>query len=308
MPMTDIRYLLHEAIDKSLWDSCLFAARNGLIYGTSAFLDTMTNGRWNALVLRNYEAVMPLPYRRKAGITYLYQPAYTQQLGVFCRVEPSPGVEKAFRAAAEKYFSFAEIYLNYLHATFAPAPGNLRANYLISLNRSYPEIRRNYKHDFEKNVRRAQKHNLFYCSDISIQNLIADYYSGYGNLTPHISNEDNQRFNEYCKYAEGQGNLMTRGCRDGAGQLLSAVLLLRYRDRYYNMMSVQFEAGRKAKSNHFLYDSILAEIAGQDAILDLEGSDLPGVAHFYQIMGGVNQPFLFCRWNHLPAWIKWIKG
>ena len=37
----------------------------------------MTGGKWDALVLDDYAAVMPLTWRRKYGTRYLYQPAFT---------------------------------------------------------------------------------------------------------------------------------------------------------------------------------------------------------------------------------------
>ena len=39
--------------------------------------------QWDALVLNDYEAVMPLTWNKKYGIAYLYQPFLTAQLGVF---------------------------------------------------------------------------------------------------------------------------------------------------------------------------------------------------------------------------------
>ncbi len=43
----------------------------------------MAAGQWDALVLDDYQAVMPLTWRSKFGIRYLYQPAFTQQTGIF---------------------------------------------------------------------------------------------------------------------------------------------------------------------------------------------------------------------------------
>ena len=77
-----IRYVLRRDIDQQLWDKCIDEAPNGLVYGYSAYLDCMAD-QWDGLVLNNYEAVMPLPYRKKFGIAYLYQPFLTAQLGIF---------------------------------------------------------------------------------------------------------------------------------------------------------------------------------------------------------------------------------
>src|SRR5258705_11018399 len=77
-----IQYLAHKDIDKNKWDRCIDSAGNGLIYAYSFYLDCMAMN-WDALVLNDYEAVMPLTWKKKYGIHYLYQPFLTAQLGLF---------------------------------------------------------------------------------------------------------------------------------------------------------------------------------------------------------------------------------
>ena len=78
----NIQYLQHHEINKTKWDESISNASNGLIYGYSYYLDNMSN-RWDALVMGEYEAVMPLTWNKKYGIAYLYQPFFTACLGVF---------------------------------------------------------------------------------------------------------------------------------------------------------------------------------------------------------------------------------
>src|SRR6266542_2732865 len=78
----NIKYLLQDQIDKTKWDRCIDESPNGLIYAYSFYLDQMST-HWDALVLDEYKAVMPLPWRKKAGIYYLYQPFNIAQLGIF---------------------------------------------------------------------------------------------------------------------------------------------------------------------------------------------------------------------------------
>src|SRR5579864_8810325 len=100
-----IRYLKRPDIDTGRWDGCIHQAGNSLIYGYHYYLDHMAAGQWDALVLDDYEAVMPLPWRRKFGIRYLYQPAFTQQLGIFSK---TPIPVDSFLAEAKRHFRFAE--------------------------------------------------------------------------------------------------------------------------------------------------------------------------------------------------------
>jgi hypothetical protein len=77
-----IKYLKHQEIVKPRWDEAIDRAFNGIIYAKSWYLD-IVSPHWDALVSDDYSAVMPLTWRRKFGVYYLYQPFFTQQLGVF---------------------------------------------------------------------------------------------------------------------------------------------------------------------------------------------------------------------------------
>ena len=77
-----IFYLEQENIDKQKWDDCIDKAGNGLIYAYSFYLDCMSK-HWGALILGDYEAVMPLTWNKKYGICYLYQPFFAAHLGIF---------------------------------------------------------------------------------------------------------------------------------------------------------------------------------------------------------------------------------
>lgn len=75
-----IRYLKNNEIDVKKWDACVEQSPNGLLYASSFFLNNLC--MWDALVLNDYEAVMPLPKRKKWGVEYIYNPAYAAQCGV----------------------------------------------------------------------------------------------------------------------------------------------------------------------------------------------------------------------------------
>src|SRR4051812_9502016 len=82
LALNQIRYVKRNEIDVSSWNNCISKASNGLIYAQSHFLDAMCSN-WDALVLNDYEGVMPLPWRKKWGFYYIYPPYFIPCLGVF---------------------------------------------------------------------------------------------------------------------------------------------------------------------------------------------------------------------------------
>jgi hypothetical protein len=75
----------------------------------------------------------------------------------------------------------------------------------------------------------------------------------------------------------------------------------------YLMISATGPEGRDKGANHFLIDRLINEFAASDLYLDFEGSDLPGVAHFYQNFGGIDQPYFYYYYNKLPWPLRLFK-
>ena len=137
---SQIHYLKRKELDVTRWDRCIDDADNGLIYACSFYLDTMCDN-WDALVLGDYQAVMPLPWRKKWGVKYVYQPAFIQRLGVFG--ETSPELLNMLYQQALKRFSF--LHYNVSEATsIKKAHFKRRPNFFIDLSQPYERVRLRY--------------------------------------------------------------------------------------------------------------------------------------------------------------------
>ena len=107
-----IYYVKRKDLDLKKYDACIDNAINSRIYGYSWYLDIVADN-WDALVLNDYEAVMPLPWRQKYFIKYIYPPAWTQQLGVFSNFKIEADLVEQFVNSIPKKFK-KEIY-RHLH-------------------------------------------------------------------------------------------------------------------------------------------------------------------------------------------------
>ena len=100
--MENIRYLERRDIDKSKWDACISKAPNQNIYGYAAYLDTMAVN-WDALIINDYEAVLPLPWKKKFGICYLYTPRFTSPLAVYGQIPSSIELKHILNQVPRKF-------------------------------------------------------------------------------------------------------------------------------------------------------------------------------------------------------------
>ena len=298
-----IKYLTQQQIDREKWDACIERSSNGLIYGYSFYLDNMAK-HWDALVLNDYEAVMPLTWNKKYGVLYLYQPPFTQQLGVFsCSLLPEE-LLPAFISVIKKHFRFAEIFLNFQNQCNGLP---LKTNFILSLKEKYDTICKGYGRDAIKNKRRSEKFQLLYGVMDNLHEATELYKFIYASRTKHVKEKDYYNFEQLCLYAREKKMLVLRKVTDKHGEMLALALLLQKKNRLYLLQSTTLPAGRLKEANYFLLDNVIREFSNRDMILDFEGSDIPGIAHFYKNFGAVNQPYYFFRHNLLPWPLRSLK-
>jgi len=73
--------LQRDAIDDIKWDKCVRQAFNGVVYAHTWYLDIVCD-EWEAMVLNDYEAVVPLPIKRQSFINYVVLPYWIPHLGI----------------------------------------------------------------------------------------------------------------------------------------------------------------------------------------------------------------------------------
>ncbi len=302
-----IKYLSYQEIDKQKWDECVVNATNTLIYAHSFYLDNCTANNWDALVLNDYEAVMPLIYRKKFTIKYLYQPPFLQQSGIFFKDNLSHEMVYAFLTSAKQYFKFAEINLNYAN-NFEQKEFVLtnRNNFLLNLSKNYRNLAAGFKSNFNKNIKKAAKHAFVYEFTTDFNHVIDLYKKLYQARTLAVQKNDYEALRANCKKLFLEDNIVIRQVIFNK-EILAAVILLKDANRLYNIASCVTTKGKKYSANYFLYDKIIEEFSNKPLILDLEGSDIKGIADFYKSMNPVNEPYFFLKYNNLPKLIKYFK-
>jgi hypothetical protein len=292
----DIRFLHRHEIDLEKWDYCILHAPNGLVYARSFYLDTMAD-KWSALIQGDYEAVMPLTWNRKYGISYLYQPPFMAQLGIFDLNKKGPIDAENFIHQAKKHFKFCEIHLNAANEVSESVP---HANFILALEKSYSDIRGGYKKRLLENLSEAKSHDLHYSKSDDFSTTVSLYEKTYGSRFPQVKKRHYLKFLSLCRELVDRNMLLVRQVKDGSGQLLSSNIFFKDHQRIYNIMSVTLTVGRDKRSHFLLIDQLIQEFAAHPLLLDFEGSELPAIAEFYRKFGSKDCPFPFLRYNLLP--------
>jgi hypothetical protein len=303
--IVEINYLTYQQIDKIKWDACIDKAGNGLIYGYSFYLDAMAKN-WDALVLNDYETVMPLTWNKKYSIHYLYQPPFTACLGIFGNSLTAETVNEFLKAIPSK-FKYWDIYFN---------PGNLfklkdfdlyqRMNYVLNLNNSYENLFDAFRKNIQRNIKKSEQFQLSINKNIAIADVIG-LAKEQANSFTSIADDDFSRFEKLFQLLYIKQKSTTYGVYTKEGQLMASAVFFFSHNRAYYIMVGNHPNGKTLGASHALINAFIKDNAGEDIVLDFEGSDIPSLAFFYSSFGAVEEKYSAIKLNKLPAPIKWLK-
>lgn len=297
-----IQYLQRKQIDDAKWNRCIDSVVNGLIYSYTDYLDCMC-GQWDALVLGEYEAVMPLPWRKKGGVHYLYQPFLTAQLGVFGN-HIDAGLLTRFLTAVPKKFRYWDFSLNHSNLFAVEVfPLHQRSNYVLSLQPAYEQLYKSYRENIRRNIKKSREYGCVATANVSVDAIIA--------LTKlqatHTPEKDFENFQWLFHHLKEKGRAKTYGVLSSAGELLASCVFFFSHKRAYYILVGNHPNGRTLGASHALIDTFIKDYAGSDLLLDFEGSDIRNLAFFYSSFGAREERYAAIKLNRLPWWMKWLK-
>lgn len=312
--MTDghhIRYLKRQDLDLTAWDDCIRSSPAGLFYARSFFLDEVTGGQWDALVMGDYEAVMPLIWNKKYGFTYLYQPHFVPALGVFNKGgRPAPLAD--FLSVIPAHFRFWDFDCNennfLLPHTALPIKNIRRKNYFLSLNRSGQEIRQGYKRLARRMLQKALEARIDIVREVEPDEVIEHFQLEYCRRLIHISEEVYQRFAVSARIARTEGHLATYLAKQPDGLVLAFYLLLHDHKFVYSVLGGSTRAGKENGAFYLLTDAAIQDHCNTDRIFRFEGSDVPGIAFFNAQFGSHPVHYSHFVLNKLPFPVNLLKN
>jgi len=302
----NIKYIEQEKIDISKWNKCIANSINGIVYAYSWYLDIVCK-QWDALVLDDYQTVMPLTSNKKYGINYLYQPFFTQQLGVFSSNKLNNEIIIAFIKSIPKKFKFIEINLNKYNTVNLPSNYKVKNNntYEIDLIESYEDIFRKYKKNTIRNIRKAINKNVSIIRGLApndVLNLLETTEQTKLYNTNHIEIL-RKLIASAIRYKSGK----LYGAYDNNNKLCSAGFFVYSNNKVCFILSVSNEKAKKIGAMFLLIDEFIKDNSGTNLVLDFEGSNIDSIARFYAGFGAKPFKYKSVKLNKLFFPLKILK-
>lgn len=302
-----IVYLQRNEINIEKWDRSIDKAVNSLVYAYSWYLDIVCDGQWGALVNDDYEFVMPLPWRKRMGLPYIYQPFCTPQLGIFGIDVPDNECVQAFQRAIPKSFRLVDQKVNIHHAIHLSSYASTHTTYHLNLQADYNDIKEGYHSHTRRSLRKSAKQFLELQTNV-LPSVVMDLFkSNKGLEIDDVKEADYLLLLKVLETATEKDLCKTYGVYNESGECIAGACFVFGREKIFFLLSAVNEEGKSKRAMYYLLDGFFSAHHSQGYTFDFEGSDIPGLARFYGGFGAEPKTYKKMYINNLPSIIKWMK-
>ena len=286
----EIKYIKHEDIDKTKWNSCIHYANNGNIFGYKWFLDN-TVQEWDALVEGDYESVMPLPFEMNFwGQKRLVQPAILRELGVFSIHSLSAKRIETFFEHIPKVFKNRTMRLN----EQVKPPENQafkmqkRYNHQLLLVPTYDELANQFSRELLLQLESTELSRLRPTNQLKPERIAAFYKAN-----TIVNAEQESYFHAIQRImwnALHRGWGTASGVTNEQGDLLAVNFFIYSHGKVMSFCPAVSKEGHSQGAMAYLFNALLRSHAGRPMILDFN-EQTPALAaafgaqknHFYHL-------------------------
>ncbi len=291
-----IRFLKHSEIDPEKWNQAVRNSLSSNVLAEYELLDLLTDGdTWHALVENDYEAVMPLPTRKKGVLKYVYTPFFLPQMGIFSEREITPQKVADFLYEISKHYVLADVLMN--EKTESGHWEHEFVSHSLSLHLAYKELYSKFHENTRRNIKAAQKQQVrVTVQEEKIADIIALFRTNKGSEeTVHFRENDYAKLQHVADYLLKHNLLEVYGVRTVQNELAAGALFVKDGKRRWFWFSGRDNQLSESKPMFLLLDTYIRNHSESDLYLDFNGSSNPNVARLYQGFDGKRYTIPFVR-------------
>lgn len=296
-----MKYIKHSQIDKKKWDNLVSQVPKVHFYFLYDYLSTICE--WDAVVVETegeYLCAVPLPFKKKLWLKYIYQPFFCQQLGVLSKRPISQEQVSMLKTILEKKFSFGYAQWQNLEELNAVFNTQDRKNYEINVCHPFEKLKLNYNTNRKRTINKLKKNSYEIKNSKSSYELSAcvDRFSElFSNTISEIKSIHYTCLKDALASIKDKATVHVKSVVYN-GNIISSGLFVEYNNRIVYLLGFTEENFRKQSVQTLLFDDLIKENAGRDRIIDLEGGSNEGIGRFYASLGGVLSPYSIVKINN----------
>ncbi|WP_075342563.1 hypothetical protein [Tenacibaculum agarivorans] len=299
-----IQLVSRANLDTEKYNDCISQAIQSNIFGYSWYLDTAAD-KWSVFVLNDYEAVMPIPWRKKLFIKYTYQPFWVLQLGIY-----SKEIEDENEFLIELFSEFKYVNLR-MHFKNGFSMFHTYFKYMkmqsLQLSGNYEVVLANYRKDRKKDIRKSIKNDLLERWGDDPETLINLFKGNVGRRTKKIKEKDYIILEKlmYKCITRNKGEVLS--IYDKENKPVASGFFLKHNEEVMILVSSTNFKNRKNGANTFLIDRAIFKYIKNYKQFNFGGSIIRSIAQFFKSFGAVDSEYIQLHYNTLPKLIRFLK-
>lgn len=313
-----LRYITYAQLNLAAWDACVNTATEPVPYAYSWWL-AATAGCWDAVVevedtTGTYLSVFPLPIKRRPWGRGVYQPPFTQQLGLLITAGSRHRHVLDYLTLVTGRFARFYVQLHTgLELAGAPAGFHLtqRQTYQLSLAPHYPALLAGFEADYRRRLRRNQEQAvpLEVTPAATADDLIALFQAEAAGQAAGLKPQAYDRLKKLLTELQARGMGQVLEVRAPlTGELLAGAVFVTHPNRLIYLFAAASETGRQAGAPLLLLNHIIQQHAGTlGLLLDFEGGMIPSIARFFANFGAAAVPYAALSQTRNPWYLSWMR-
>lgn len=282
----------HHEIDRSKWNELASHAQFPFFMQTE-YLDACWPN-WDALVLGDYEAVLPIKIHKKFIWKFSLHPLFIRSIEVLGDTSKSDLFIKWLR----KNVDFLKLCFPDNYAFLAKSEIN-RIFQILDLKSDYLSIKKNYSENVRRKLKTFEKSGLQVVEGSNQQELLALFEAEKAHIYEQMNSDALQRLS----------NLMANYLKNGKGklleirkenQLLAAAFFIIEGNKTLYLKGIVNPEGKQIGAMQALFDAIIQLGANKWESFDFGGSNDENLALFNCKFGAIDNNYVLLKMNQLP--------
>ncbi len=299
-----ITYYERTELDIEKYDGCIGNAVQYNVFGFSWYLDIVCE-QWGAYVLNDYDAVMPIPWRKKLFIKYVYPPLWVIQLGIYSKEIED---ENEFLIEVFDDFRYVELRMNKENSfSMLNEFQQERQVQVLSLNQDYETIKNGYNRNRKRELKKSLNADLTEHWGGNPSEFISLFRDNVGKRVYKINESDYQNLRILMQVCieKRVGELLT--IYDREDRLVSGAFLLKQKNRVTELVCSSDFSNRKNGANTFMNDRAIFKYQKNFDVFDFGGSSMNNIAKYYRSFGARDENYIHLVFNNLPKLLRFLK-
>lgn len=299
-----LKLVQRKEIQEEKWDRVIAESPAETIYPYCWYLDAVAEN-WSALIVDDYRFVMPVVWKKKVGMKYIYQPFYTQQLGVYSKEYVEPELIKKMLRILYKKFRFAGINFNAKNLVGEGLSFTVedKSNYVMTLNKDYDAHFKGFSSNAKRNIKKSIELSEQVERNLPVEELVRLKQE---NDVIKRSEEDYRWMVKVFETIQEHDAGKIYAIRTG-NEITAAAFFAFSRTRAIYLLSASSQTGKEQRGMFRIIDTFITDYAGSGKILDFEGSNIPSVARFFAGFGAQADIYQSVSFNRLPSTLTKLR-